>query len=51
MPEKSVFSNRERKKDSKNRNNDNIYSNKHIRNKEFFLLHNKTKENKDLKKN
>tara|TARA_B100001142_G_scaffold263903_1_gene267331 strand:- start:73 stop:228 length:156 start_codon:yes stop_codon:yes gene_type:complete len=51
MPDKSYKSNREKKKDSKYRNNDNIYSNKHIRNKEFFILHNEGKKNKDIKKN
>tara|TARA_Y100001937_G_C6875928_1_gene222621 strand:- start:39 stop:197 length:159 start_codon:yes stop_codon:yes gene_type:complete len=38
MPDKQQYnSNRERKKNSKYQNNDNIYSSKHIRNKEFIL--------------
>tara|TARA_B000000441_G_C21628954_1_gene282233 strand:- start:109 stop:279 length:171 start_codon:yes stop_codon:yes gene_type:complete len=52
MPDKSYKSNRERKKDSKYGNNNNIYSNKHIRNKEnFFLRKNENEnENENIKK-
>jgi|TARA_B100000787_G_scaffold53811_1_gene39007 hypothetical protein len=50
MPNKLQYNyNRERKKKSKYENNDNIYSNKHIRNKETFLE--KIKNNhKDIEK-
>ena len=59
MREKSMFSNREKKKNSKYGNNNNIFSNKHIRNKEkFFLRKNENeneneneKENENIKKN
>tara|TARA_Y100000389_G_C17448272_1_gene512993 strand:- start:485 stop:643 length:159 start_codon:yes stop_codon:yes gene_type:complete len=38
MPDKLQYnSNRERKKNSKHENNDNVYSNKHIRNKQLLL--------------
>lgn len=50
MPDKFNKSDRNRKKEMK-KNNDNIYSSKHIRNKEFFFEKTDKKNEKKSKKN